>query len=170
MGEIKSTLELIMEKTKGLSMTQEEKEAFRLEEWLKKSRGWIQKYLDDLEDLEKVKRALIGENDLPKGWEQALKKEIVAGLDLDKDAENERRFRLLAGLLGISADPFQRTLRRFKEKALEEAGRLAVADRERLAERGVSGSAVLPNPDRWPAWKQFYQEQKKVCREALAAL
>ncbi len=46
MGEIKSTLDIIMEKTKGLTMTEEEKGAFRKKEGEGKGAfsevsGWI---------------------------------------------------------------------------------------------------------------------------------
>jgi len=60
MGEIKRTLDLIMEKTKNLTMSPEEKEEIRRQEWLKKTRGWIQKFLDDLVDMDKIKTELLG--------------------------------------------------------------------------------------------------------------
>lgn len=170
MGEIKSTLELIMEKTKGLSMTPEEKEAFRLEEWLKKARGRIQKYLDDLEGVEEIKEEWIRKDNPPRGWEAALKKEILAGLDPDKDEENEKRLRLLKDLLDLPDGPFREAIQAYKDKVTEEARRLEVLERERLKLLGISGSAVLPNPARHPAWKGYYEKERKACRERLAAL
>ena len=60
MGEIKSTLDIIMEKTKGLTMSEEEKEAFQKKETEGKVRGFLQRYLDCVIDLERLKAELLG--------------------------------------------------------------------------------------------------------------
>jgi len=55
MGEIRSTLDIIMEKTKGLTMTEEEKREFKRREMAGKARGLIQKYVDGIIDPDRVK-------------------------------------------------------------------------------------------------------------------
>ncbi|MBM3299267.1 MAG: hypothetical protein FJY85_04870, partial [Deltaproteobacteria bacterium] len=45
MGEIRSTIDLIMERTRGMSLSTEEKESFRREELQKKARGFRLKLL-----------------------------------------------------------------------------------------------------------------------------
>ena len=55
MTEIKSTMDIIMEKAKKFSVTEEEKKAFRRHELEGRIKGLIQKYLDALVDLEKLK-------------------------------------------------------------------------------------------------------------------
>ena len=107
MGEIKSTLDLIMEKTKNLSLTPEEKEEIRRQDWLKKARGWIQKFLDDLIDMDRVKGELLNKEP-PSGWEKILKKELIDGLE--PEADNEKRFQLIKELLGISPKGFIKIL------------------------------------------------------------
>ena len=57
MGEIKSTLDIIMEKTKGLTMTEEEKTAFKSKEMEGKVKGALQKFLDGILDVERLKKA-----------------------------------------------------------------------------------------------------------------
>ena len=113
MGEIKSTLDLIMEKTKNLSMSPEEKEEVRGQEWLKKARGWIQKFQDDLVDLSKVKSELL-EREQPAGWEKLLKKELIDGLDPAE--ENQKRFELMNELLNIPLEPFLNVLKSHNQK------------------------------------------------------
>ncbi len=78
MAEIKSTLDLIMEKTKGLTLSPEEKEKIHREEWLKKAKGWIQKFLDDRTDLGKVKDELFS-REKPLEWKKILKQRINQG-------------------------------------------------------------------------------------------
>ena len=60
MGEIKSTLDIIMEKTKDLKMTDEEEREFRKREIEGKVRGALQKFLDGLMDSNRLKEELIG--------------------------------------------------------------------------------------------------------------
>ena len=55
MAEIKSTLDIIMERTKNLTMTDEEKASFRRKEAEGKVKGWIQKYQDGAIGLDKLK-------------------------------------------------------------------------------------------------------------------
>ena len=48
MAEIKSTLELALEKTKNISISQEEKEEIKKKEILLKASGMFNRYLEDL--------------------------------------------------------------------------------------------------------------------------
>jgi hypothetical protein len=43
MGEIRSTLDIIMEKTRDLSLSPEEKRRLKGQEWLGRARGWVRK-------------------------------------------------------------------------------------------------------------------------------
>ncbi len=47
MAEIKSTIDLIMERTRNLTMTEEEKEELRNKELTEKAKGWVVRYLDE---------------------------------------------------------------------------------------------------------------------------
>jgi hypothetical protein len=65
MAEIKSTLDLIMERTRNLSMTPEEKEALRRKEWHSRIQGWLQRYLDGLMGTNSLKEAILDLLDRP---------------------------------------------------------------------------------------------------------
>ena len=58
MGEIKSTLDLVMEKTRHLTLSQEEKEDQKRIEVNKKLQGLLQKYQDNLLKKENLKKEL----------------------------------------------------------------------------------------------------------------
>ena len=58
MAEIKSTLDLIMERTKNLSLTPEERTEIRLKEIQAKVNGWTQRYIDGLLNASDVKNEL----------------------------------------------------------------------------------------------------------------
>ena len=166
MAEIKSTLDLIMEKTKGLTLSPKEKEELRREEWLKKARGWIQKFLDGWVDLDRVKNELSSQ-EAPAGWKEILQPEIIGALEPEGD--NEKRFQLITGLLDRSRDPFIKILKVCNQNVEKEKIRLMDRSLNRLADQGISGSAVLPNLDRDSSWIQFQTREKAVCQENILA-
>ena len=55
MGEIKSTLDIIMEKTKGMTMSDEEKRELKKKELSDRLKGLIQKFLDGILTYEDLK-------------------------------------------------------------------------------------------------------------------
>ena len=59
MAEIKSTLDLVLEKTKHLTLTPEEKEKQKEEAFFKGFNGIVQKHIDNLIRLDEVKKELI---------------------------------------------------------------------------------------------------------------
>jgi hypothetical protein len=167
MAEIKSTLDLIMEKTKGLTLSPKEKEEIRREEWLKKARGWIQKFLDGWVDMGKVKGELFSK-EAPAGWKKILRPEIVGALEPEGD--NEKRFELISSLLELPREPFLKILKVCDQKVEQEKIRLTDQLINRLSEQGISGSAVLPNLDRDPSWVRFVAQEKKTCKEEILNL
>ena len=86
MGEIKSTLDIIMEKTKGLSMTEEEKKELKKTEIEGKVRGLLNKFLEGILDLERLKRewSNLGE-DRQEIAREVLKKECLNRIDPGAD-------------------------------------------------------------------------------------
>lgn len=164
MAEIKSTLDLIMEKTKGLTLSPQEKESLRREAWLKKARGLIQKFLDGRVELWKVKDELL-DGDLPLEWGSLLKREVINGLD--PEGENEKRLQLIEELLQISLDPWVKILEIFSQKVEREKIRMTDQFRKRLSDQGITGSATVPNLANDPAWMQFLDQEKKAVKAQL---
>ncbi len=167
MAEIKSTLDLIMEKTKGLTLSPEEKEEIRREEWVKKAKGWIQKFLDGWIDMDKVKSELLSQ-EAPSGWKKILQAEIIG--PLDPEGENEKRFQLITELLEMPREPFMKILKAFNQKVEQEKARLTEQSLKRLSVQGISGSAILPNLNRDPAWIQLLDQEKKAVKEKILGL
>ena len=86
MAEIKSTLELIMEKTKNLTFTDEEKKASRKKEVQGKVRGFITKFMDGVMNLDTLGQGIASfEKE-----DQGIAKEIVVNECLSRiDPETE---------------------------------------------------------------------------------
>jgi hypothetical protein len=158
MGEIKSTLDLVMARTKHLTMTDEEKKTQQSVNVKQRLQGLIQKFQDhainfnQLQDtLKKYKKE--GDSDLEKLLVEALLKRI--GLT----ADNIAPFALLEEVCRVDVSSIQKIISVFKA-SIEELSRARTKelstfffDRYR-----VSGSAVAPNLAKDETWESGCQQ------------
>lgn len=145
MGEIKSTLDLVMEKTRHLTLSQEEKEEQKHIEVNKRLKGLLQKYQDNLLKKEHLEKEL---DSLRKAYDLKVDKMLSRMLldSLKLGYKNESLLELLNEICGLDISgletlfhDFQDAVRFTSEKRIKEVK----AD---LAEkRFISGSAVVPN-------------------------
>jgi hypothetical protein len=145
MGEIKSTLDLVMEKTRHLTLSQEEKEEQKHIEVNKRLKGLLQKYQDNLlkkEDLEKELDSLKKAYDLK--VDKMLSRMLLDSFKLGH--KNESLFELLNEICGLDISGLETLFHDFQDAvgfASEKRIKEVKAD---LAEkRFISGSAVVPN-------------------------
>jgi len=165
MSEIKSTIDLVMERTRDLTMTEEERRAALTNEWTGKARGWIQKYLDERIDERTLKGNLsAAEKEVPH-FKELMKKELLDFLKLD--ADNDRILSLFEDLLGVSKDPIEGLMKDFLGEIEKERENREEAVQQELAGRGVSGSAVVANAARDKSWTLYLEEEKQRFSSAL---
>jgi len=167
MGEIRSTLDIIMEKTKHLTMTKEEKEEFRRKELMGKVKGLVQKFLDGKNDVKDIKSAIESEK-THKDIREILKNELIERINPNNG--NENIFQLLEEVLEINTEPFKRAIKEFQKRMTENKAIRLNNLRKKLADRGISGSAVVPNIALDKDWIQFYQRLVEKCKEDLSAI
>ncbi len=158
MGEIKSTLELVMEKTKHLTLTEKEKTDQKYNEFNKNLKGLVQKFQDRLLNNERLNRELsILQKNYNVSEKNSLSDEIFGRLDLDQD--NKRLFDLLNEICGLNVmklesvfDEYQDTIRSKSQKKRDEI-------KENLAKKYfISGNAAVPNVEADSAWLAEIQD------------
>lgn len=165
MAEIKSTLDIIMEKTKTLTMTDEERIAFQRNELQGKVRGWIQKHLDGIMDSETIRSYFEAEQKKYPELGNILKTELLAQINFEGD--NRDIFRLLEELLGIKSTIFNNLIQSFKND-------LDTLWREyrdtllyELTKRKIYGTSVIPNPKKDENWEAHRQQLTLRFRQQL---
>jgi hypothetical protein len=169
MAEIKSTLELIMEKTKDLTLTDEEKKAFRAKEIKGKVKGFIMKYMDDMMDLETLKQRIVSlEKEDPAAVEEVVVSECLSRINLE--AENSKIFDILRHVTAIDVTHLHTFLADFLKKLDHERTVREQDLSNRINEKGFSGSAVFPNLKSDPEWTYFVEELKTRFRKDLQNL
>ena len=153
MGEIKSTLDLVMEKTKHLSLSAEEKQNQKMVEIEKRVNGLLQRYQDQVLSMEQLQveyTRLKQELGLPD--DRFLVNQALNKIDLGGD--NRPLLELLNQLCGPEIAGINSILNEFQEEFNSAASYRMVELREDLARKYfISGSAVVPNLQADDAWR-----------------
>jgi hypothetical protein len=154
MGDIKSTLDLVMARTRHLSLSDEERQKQKTKEITLKINGLIQKYLDQGLKIERFQS----------GWQQIkisnnvsderlLCTALANKIDLNRDMEI--LFGLMSALDGLNPAPFKALYKNYQKERAEVAQKLKDSMAIALAEESkISGSAVVPNIEKSVAWTQ----------------
>ena len=167
MAEIKSTLDLVLERTKNLTMTEEEKSSLQKKELEGRIKGWVRKYRDGLMDLNAVKT---GMSAIPKK-ERKASRDILKNLVLENlpaQGDDLKILDILEGILEESREPYLAAREHFQKTLAIERSRCLEVLKAGLAERGISGSAVTPNLDRDASWEIVHQKTLAEFRKGLA--
>jgi len=168
MAKIRSTLDIVMERTKDLSLSAEEKEKFRREEWKGKCLGLVQRYRARLLDTDALRIELAqGKQDYP-GLEKIFRQELIRAINPDQ--EQQLLAEGLKDVLGIDPAPYLARMEAYQGRRTElwrQASKKALSD---LKRRGVQGSAVLPNLENDPGWKATLEMLHAELQEELIKL
>jgi hypothetical protein len=183
MAEIKSTLELAMERTKRISISGEDREEIKRKEILQKASGLFHRYreghlplheiLKEMEKMEEKTRTLV---------KASLVSQLIEAVSLaSPDDENTRIFEAIESLKDRDTDALRQRLdqllaryRKEREKTREKVRTQLL---EALRKEGLSGSAVEPNVEGDPLWEKeleklgpSYHEELKAIQQKLAGL
>ncbi len=166
MGEIKSTLDIIMEKTKGLTMTEEEKEAFRKKETEGKVRGLLQRFLDGFIDAERLKDEIgsLGEKRYAVARE-ALIRECMGRME--PGADNTILLDALENAAGLDIAPIRKIILDYNQDLEKQKMDRKQVLQKNLKGLGISGTAVIPNIHADQEWSIHLSEMNKGFQEKL---
>jgi len=169
LGEIKSTLDLVFEKTKNLTLSDEEKLSLAHEKLDKKVQGFCNRYLDNFFPASRLKDEMekIVSNDRELAY-NFFRKYLLSRFDLDGD-----NLLIVSALSEIASCDISSLNNLKKEYNSEkENTKKAVTEKSLLAlqESGVSGSAVVVNLDNIPEWNEFLKTLRKRYQERLQTI
>jgi|YNPNPStandDraft_1061719.scaffolds.fasta_scaffold02215_9 hypothetical protein len=161
MGEIKSTIELVMERTKGMTLSGEEKKHLEEEREARMAQGLAVRYLQGEVALDElIKKAQGSSPPFARTILNAMVEALRPGSDEFAKAVD--------ALERLKGGELQAPLRRARDlslqfgQALQKRRRKLKAELwEELAQRGVKGSAVEPNVEASPRWTQAVGELQR---------
>ncbi len=169
MGEIKSTLDIIMEKTKGMNPTKEEKEAFRKTETKRQAKGWVQKFMDGSLNAARIRgeMARLDEIRLKTVRECIISESLYR---MDPEGDNASVLRLLEEAVEIDAGPVRQLLEQTKKRLDKEKTAYEREFKDILRMEGISGSAVVPNLWSYRPWQEQLQARAAEFQEKAMRL
>jgi len=169
LGEIKSTIDLVLEKTRNLTLSREEKLGLAREELDKKLRGLLNRYLDNLLPLSRLKEEveIIDSKEHGLSYE-LLKKHLLAHFDLETD--NSLVFSALNEISGFDIAPLTILQKEYQAEKQEATRTFNERTLSALEEKGISGSAVVANLDQDPDWDQYLKDLRNRYQERLTTI
>ncbi|MEW6374560.1 MAG: hypothetical protein AB1502_02065 [Thermodesulfobacteriota bacterium] len=170
MAEIKSTLELAMERTKKIAISDKEREEIKRKEVSQRVKGLFHRYVEGYLPLNEILKEIERmEKNGATTVKEALLSQWIDALSLNDELE-----RLLKGIESLKYrdldDVKQKLLhllsqyRREKERIKQE---VEVQSLESLRREGIYGNAVEPSIEKDQTWKKELEKLDHLYREKL---
>ena len=165
MAEIKSTLELALERTKKMVISEKEKVEIKQKELLEKAKGLFHRYREGRAPLNEIQKEIERMDEKTSAAiKEFLLSEWIDALSLKGEDE-----RLIRGVEWLKDGPMAEVVERFHhllsqyQKEIEKT-RHEVRTRleEELKREGITGSAVEPNVEGNSLWKKAVQELDRL--------
>ena len=175
MGEIKSTLELVLKKTRHLSQTDQEKQVQKQKDIAKRFNGLLQQYQDRVLSLTQLQRAYENlKTEFNLTDHTVLADRVIRRLDPDLD--NRELFDVLDHCCQLDYAGLARVIDSYRADWRQITHNRIAPIKERLArEYHISGSAVVPNlasDEKWHIETQKLRSeyQEKILQERVNIL
>jgi hypothetical protein len=172
MAEIKSAIELAMERTKGLRLSQEEMEKLKEEEIQSKAHSLVNRYLEVDFHLREVERELDRVDPTQRQYlEKLFIQYLSEAIDLDRDNDlifqGFESFRV--GSKG-SIQEMKDLIQSYQEGKGREYSKTEKDLLSKFERLGISGSAVQPKVEGSPEWEEALSKFKPAFEENLQSL
>ena len=173
MADIKSTIDLVMEKTKHLTLSAEEKLEVQLQVFLKKVPGFVKRVLDGALAPEQLLDEIKTQpQELAERVHREVARQLGQALDL-----SERSNPLILALEMLAEPGWSGLLAEVKRcrseyQAARGGFQKLVRDRTltRLAAAGIRGSAVVAKLEGDDSWEVEDRKRRRPCESRLEAL
>lgn len=172
MAEIKSAIELAMEKTKNLVVDPKEREAMAIKEIEDKVKAVLRRYAEAMIDSELAVKELARIQ-----ADNVLKKTIIFDTivdEFDVHKNNDRLF-VLFDAIGVDIphvirDEFEMLYKRFREELEAQKAIVGRSIRDILAESKITGNALEANLDAWEEWHEQVERTSDGFKKSLEML
>jgi hypothetical protein len=168
MGKIRSTLDIVLEKTKNLNMDQDTKKGIRHRELADQARALVQRYMGSKATLNDVRAELDSSGAERPEFLELVTRDLLEHIQIDSD--NRRVLDALEAFRGVKRDRAESSITAFRKRLDGEMIRQLAELRDGLEARGIRGSAVIPNITRSAAWQDTLKKAGQVLVDELVGL
>ena len=168
MAKIKSTLDLVMERTKNLSMTQEDREALQKKELTDKAKGWVRMLADRKITVYEFKNESASDLSRNSELKEIIRKELLGSIDPDFD--NSLLVQALGEVVGFDVTLLDQPIKEYRAHYEHDLHEYQDLIRFELKAREISGAAVVPNTKHDESFQANAKRLKDQCRQKIQAL
>ena len=168
MGKIRSTLDIVMERTKGLSMSRDAKKDLRHKELSDAARAAVRKYLDSRATLRDLSAELDSAGEDRTELLALVKRDLLDQLQVD--GENGRVIDALENLAGADRGTLEGRIRDCRSRLDAEMVRQLEELKAGLETRGIRGRAVVPNIAASGSWRDTLSRARRALADELESL
>jgi len=161
MAEIKSTLELALERTKKMAISEKEKEEIRHKELVEKAKNLFHRYREGHAPLSELQKEI---ERMDEKTSAAVKESLLSQWINALSFEDEDE-RLIKGIAWLKNGRIEEVRERFRHlssqyrEAMENAKHeVRIRLEEALKREGIVGSAIEPNVVGSPLWKEAVEK------------
>jgi hypothetical protein len=173
MGEIKSTWDIVMEKTKGLKISSGDRERIKRGQLASRANNIFHRYMDTQGNPAYLQKELQG---LGVEEREVVRRELLLQL-LDAIELSRDNRKVITGIETLKGKPVTKTVERLNLLASEYRASMDEKSTEiggiflhRLADRGISGSAVVPSLEGKREWTDAMEGLQRDYGNRLEAL
>jgi len=170
MAEIKSTLELALERTKNMVISEKEKKEIRQKKLLEKARGLLHRYREGHAPLSELQKEIERLDEKT----SAAAKDFLLSQWIDALSLKEEDERLIKGIEWLKNGRLEEIPQRFRHLLFQyrkEMDKTRQETRTQLVEalkrEGITGSAIDPNVEGNPLWKEAVERLDHLYGERL---
>lgn len=172
MGKIKSTWDIVMEKTKGLEITSKDREQIKRAELNARIHAIFNRYMDSQGNRQYLKDELEGLREEREVVKRELLLQLMDSIDLAKD-----NGRAIAGIEALKGEKVAKVLRKlrlltseYRSSREKKAREIEEVLRQTLAAMGISGSAVEPSLEGKREWIEAMERLERDYGKRLGVL
>jgi hypothetical protein len=170
MAEIKSTLELALERTKKMAISEKEKEEIRQKKLLEKAKGLFHRYREGHAPLSELQKEIERMDEKT----SAAVKEFLLSQWIEALSLKEEDERLIKGIVWLKngrveevPERFRHLLSQYREEMEKTRHEARTRLEEALKRDGIAGSAVEPNVEGDLPWKEAVENLDHLYGEKL---
>ena len=170
MAEIKSTLELALERTKKMAISEKEKGEIRQKKLLEKAKGLFHRYREGHAPLSELQKEIERMDEKT----SVAVKEFLLSQWIDALSLKDEDARLIKGIEWLKNGRLEETLQRFRQLCSQyqrEMEKIRQETRTQLVEalkrEGIAGSAIEPNVVGNLLWKEAVEKLDHLYGEKL---
>ncbi|MBI4962036.1 MAG: hypothetical protein HY913_02050 [Desulfomonile tiedjei] len=173
MADIRSTIDLMMERTRGMTLSPDERESLRTEDLRKRAKGFKIKLLQNPAAVEEILSSLDEHSPEDRtALELFIWEEMVDSLPLDHELLQYLELMEKLPQAKLKGQVLNEIRSRFKTLLKDQADdrhKSFAREKKKLAALGISGSAVVPKiPKQSPLHEGFSSDFAKLKRDLLA--